>query len=382
MQPSPTDSPSSSDARAGRHAGTVPACLMRGGRMGELMRSLDWTGTRLGAPETWPQSLRTSISICLDCHFPILVWWGPELVMLYNDDYRPMLGGKHPASLGQRGQRMLAGNLAHHRADAATASCPAARRRGPRTCCCCWKATDIRKNVISAFPTARSRTKPAASAASSRRSRRPPKKLSGNGGCAPCAISPPARAGARDFETACRRAADTMAENPFDLPFALLYQIAPEADRARLVATAGIAAGRSASPEEIKLRQDEGGDDLAARRSRADRGGGRRRGSGRRFRDLPSGGWTVPPARGAPDPDRSSRPERARGGPRRRSQSSQASGPGLPGVSRLARGADRRCARRRAEPMRRSAGAPMPSPRSTGRKRPSSRMSATSSARR
>ena len=72
--------------------------------MGELMRSLDWTGTRLGAPETWPQSLRTSISICLDCHFPILVWWGPELVMLYNDDYRPMLGGKHPASLGQRGQ--------------------------------------------------------------------------------------------------------------------------------------------------------------------------------------------------------------------------------------------------------------------------------------
>src|SRR6476659_10877357 len=70
MQPPPTDSPSSSDARAGRHAGTVPACLMRGGRMGELMRSLDWTGTRLGAPETWPQSLRTSISICLDCHFP------------------------------------------------------------------------------------------------------------------------------------------------------------------------------------------------------------------------------------------------------------------------------------------------------------------------
>src|SRR3954465_7192945 len=68
MQLSPMESPSSSDARAGRHAGTVPACLMRGGRMGELMRSLDWTGTRLGAPETWPQSLRTSISICLDCH--------------------------------------------------------------------------------------------------------------------------------------------------------------------------------------------------------------------------------------------------------------------------------------------------------------------------
>src|SRR4051794_33776781 len=104
MHPRRTESRSSGDADSGLAIPAIPACLGGGGEMGALMRALDWSKTQLGAPETWPQSLRTSISICLDCHFPILVWWGPELVMLYNDDYRPMLGGKHPVSLGQRGR--------------------------------------------------------------------------------------------------------------------------------------------------------------------------------------------------------------------------------------------------------------------------------------
>ena len=73
-------------------------CLSGGGRMGEMMRAHDWSSTPLGPVESWPQSLCTSVSICLKSLFPILVWWGPELVMLYNDAYRPMLGQtKHPA---------------------------------------------------------------------------------------------------------------------------------------------------------------------------------------------------------------------------------------------------------------------------------------------
>ena len=67
------------------------------------MRALDWSRTPLGPVDGWPQSLRTSVSICLNSAFPILVWWGPELVMLYNDAYRPMLGDKHPRSVGQPG---------------------------------------------------------------------------------------------------------------------------------------------------------------------------------------------------------------------------------------------------------------------------------------
>ena len=77
--------------------------FVAGGEMGDLMRTLDWAATPVGPPETWPQSLRTAISILLDSRFPMLVLWGPELVQFYNDAFRPILGrNKHPAALGQR----------------------------------------------------------------------------------------------------------------------------------------------------------------------------------------------------------------------------------------------------------------------------------------
>ena len=79
------------------------AVLAGGGEMGALMRGLDWASTPLGPIEGWPQSLRTVASVCLSSRFPLLLLWGPELVMLYNDAFRPILGTtKHPAALGQR----------------------------------------------------------------------------------------------------------------------------------------------------------------------------------------------------------------------------------------------------------------------------------------
>ncbi len=75
-----------------------------GGEMGALMRSHDWTRTPFGPVSQWPQSLRTALRICLDSRFPILIWWGPELRLLYNDAYRPALGStKHPQALGAPG---------------------------------------------------------------------------------------------------------------------------------------------------------------------------------------------------------------------------------------------------------------------------------------
>jgi signal transduction histidine kinase len=74
--------------------------------MARRMRELDWSTTPLGPVEHWPQSLRTSVSTCLDCAFPIVLWWGPELTILYNDEYCPMLGAKHPWALGERGARV------------------------------------------------------------------------------------------------------------------------------------------------------------------------------------------------------------------------------------------------------------------------------------
>jgi len=75
-----------------------------GGSMGALMRSLDWAKTPLGPVSNWPQSLKTSLSICLASRFPIVMYWGPEYVVLYNDAYSTILGSKHPWALGQRCQ--------------------------------------------------------------------------------------------------------------------------------------------------------------------------------------------------------------------------------------------------------------------------------------
>ncbi|UEG54781.1 response regulator [Mucilaginibacter daejeonensis] len=75
--------------------------LSGGGEMGKLIRSMDWSKTALGPVETWPQSLRTSVSLCLSSTFPILIAWGPETIQIYNDSYRPICGAKHPASMGQ-----------------------------------------------------------------------------------------------------------------------------------------------------------------------------------------------------------------------------------------------------------------------------------------
>ncbi|WP_307867934.1 SpoIIE family protein phosphatase [Umezawaea beigongshangensis] len=71
------------------------------GEMGSAIAGKDWASTPIGPIEQWPRGLRTAISTCLPSRIPMLLWWGPTLVQLYNDAYQPFLGDKHPASLGQ-----------------------------------------------------------------------------------------------------------------------------------------------------------------------------------------------------------------------------------------------------------------------------------------
>jgi signal transduction histidine kinase len=75
--------------------------LVDGGKMGELIRSMDWSKSPLGPIESWPQSLRTTVSLCLASNFPISLAWGPKHVQIYNDGYWPICGEKHPQSMGQ-----------------------------------------------------------------------------------------------------------------------------------------------------------------------------------------------------------------------------------------------------------------------------------------
>jgi len=75
--------------------------LAGGGETGELIRSIDWAKTVLGAPDQWPQSLKTCVRIILTSRQPMFVWWGKELINIYNDAYIDIVRGKHPEALGQ-----------------------------------------------------------------------------------------------------------------------------------------------------------------------------------------------------------------------------------------------------------------------------------------
>src|SRR5436189_7367 len=85
--------------KSGLEPASAPAWPVGGGEMGALIRAKDWSKTGLGPIESWPRSLRTMLGVVLGSRFPMLLWWGPDLLHLYNDAYRPILRDKHPAAL-------------------------------------------------------------------------------------------------------------------------------------------------------------------------------------------------------------------------------------------------------------------------------------------
>ena len=75
--------------------------LVGDGQMLAMIRSMDWRQTPLGPRADWPPALRIAVSVCLNSRFPMFVWWGPQLINVYNDGYIPMLGKRHPDALGR-----------------------------------------------------------------------------------------------------------------------------------------------------------------------------------------------------------------------------------------------------------------------------------------
>jgi PAS domain S-box-containing protein len=91
----------------GERTGGNTAPLASGpGELSALIRAQDWAATPLGSTETWPESLRSTLGLCLDAAFPIAIYWGRELRLLYNDAWRPILGDKHPWALGRPAQEV------------------------------------------------------------------------------------------------------------------------------------------------------------------------------------------------------------------------------------------------------------------------------------
>ncbi|MED5620292.1 PAS domain-containing sensor histidine kinase [Ideonella sp. BN130291] len=90
-------SPTSEEAvQLTRLPGAIPDTVT-----GRLFRQTDWAATALGPVEQWPHSLRTAVNLCLNSLFPMFVWWGGELVNIYNEAYIPVLGQRHPQAFGR-----------------------------------------------------------------------------------------------------------------------------------------------------------------------------------------------------------------------------------------------------------------------------------------
>jgi PAS domain S-box-containing protein len=71
------------------------------GEMRERVEAFDWAATPLGPRATWSPSLTVAVDMIVASRFPSALRWGPELVLIYNDAYAPMLGDRHPRVLGK-----------------------------------------------------------------------------------------------------------------------------------------------------------------------------------------------------------------------------------------------------------------------------------------
>ncbi|GAA2976861.1 SpoIIE family protein phosphatase [Actinokineospora diospyrosa] len=78
------------------------------GEMAGLVLRVDWSKTPLGPRTSWSEALRTAVGLLLESRHPMLLWWGDELTVLYNDAFAPLAGAKHPGALGVSGRAVFA----------------------------------------------------------------------------------------------------------------------------------------------------------------------------------------------------------------------------------------------------------------------------------
>ncbi len=83
-----------------------PDFLKNGGKLGELIAKKKWDNTPFGPIELWPQSLKSTLSICLYSKFPIAIYWGEDMRLLFNDAWSPLLGERYVSALGQPAEKV------------------------------------------------------------------------------------------------------------------------------------------------------------------------------------------------------------------------------------------------------------------------------------
>src|SRR5689334_13587648 len=245
--------PSSSSARA--HAS--PPFLNGGGELGERIRAFDWSSTPLGDPWHWPHGLRTAVRIMLTSRQPMWIGWGKDLIYLYNDPYKSIIGGKHPWALGRptsevwreiwtdigpmlatamRGdegtyveEQLLIMERSGYREETyyTFSYSPVPHDEGGIGGIICANTDDTRR-VIGERQVALLREVAAAAA------------------------------DARGSAEACRKIGQALQSNPKDLPFALIYLANESRDRLELAGSAGLDEGHRAAPRTLAIGSEDG----------------------------------------------------------------------------------------------------------------------------
>jgi signal transduction histidine kinase/DNA-binding NarL/FixJ family response regulator len=242
--------------RTPEQATGMEAVTASGGDAGRLIEQVDWSRTALGPMSGWPQSLRSAVSICLLSRFPMTVWWGPELVFIFNDAYRPLLGVKDPAAvMGQAGRNvwpeiwevigpMLHGVFMDGDSTLSEDQLLLLDRNGYlEECYFTYSFSPIHDEtggIGGIFTAVIENTQRVIGERRLRTLSDVAENMSGPHG----------------IEGVCERAVDAMARNPADIPFAALYLVSDDGSEVSLKASTGHLDTIPALPRAVHLDQD------------------------------------------------------------------------------------------------------------------------------
>jgi PAS domain S-box-containing protein len=256
------------------------------------MRQVDWSKTALGPVDSWPMNLKTCLRIVLTSRQPMFLWWGPELLNLYNDAYKSILGGKHPQALGQPAS-VVWREIWEQISPRANAAMRGNEGTYDEALLLIMERNGYPEETYYTF------------------SYSPVPNDDGSIGGIICANTEDTRriVGERQlallreqaargshghtFEEACVETASAFASNRKDIPFALLYLVEADGSRLSLAATLGVEPGSRAAPR--RIARDEAGPwplrDVLENRSF------RLVDLDASFGALPSGAWPRPPSK-------------------------------------------------------------------------------------
>jgi PAS domain S-box-containing protein len=233
--------------------------LSGGGEMGALMRALDWSATPIGPVEEWSQALRTTVGLLLRNRFPLILWWGPKFVQFYNDTYRPILGDKHPKSMGQPASECYSEiwHIIGPMIEAPFSGLPATvdddllllyNKRGflEETY---WK--------VAYSPVPDETVRPTGVGGVLATVAETTEHIYGERQLRTLRELGARSADAKTPQQACQAAAATLIGNPFDVPFALFYLLEPGGKQARLIASCGFDEAGPANPALIDIEDEK-----------------------------------------------------------------------------------------------------------------------------